>query len=192
MDTAMNLIAKGGIQECTIRNIAGAIGLSEPAIYRHFNSKQDILLGILSGFSDLIGTMISDIRSADSGALKKIETFLERVSVTFTGKPIIAAIVFSEEIFQNDGRLAEEVYTLMTKTRDGINKILSDGQRNGEIRNDISHDQLSLMLMGSLRLLVTQWRLSGYSFKLTIETRKLNKTIAIIFSSKSGSIQAHT
>jgi len=191
MDTAMNLIAKGGIQECTIRNIADAICLSEPAIYRHFNSKQDILLGILSGFSDLIRTMISDIRAADSGALNKIETFLERVSVTFTGKPIIAAIVFSEEIFQNDGRLAQEVYSLMTKTRDGINKVLSDGQRNGEIRNDITHDQLSLMLMGSLRLLVTQWRLSGYSFKLTNETRKLYKTIAIIFRSKSGSFQAH-
>ena len=36
IDTALNLTASGGIQNLTIKNLADALGITEPAIYRHF------------------------------------------------------------------------------------------------------------------------------------------------------------
>ena len=50
--TSIDLIAENGIQGLTIKNIARKVGVSEPAIYRHFDSKINILLGILSYFRD--------------------------------------------------------------------------------------------------------------------------------------------
>ena len=44
---SITLIAEKGIQGLTMKNLASAIGVSEPALYRHFKSKNDILSGII-------------------------------------------------------------------------------------------------------------------------------------------------
>ena len=44
---AIKLISEKGIQGLTIKNLSKRIGISEPAIYRHFEGKTDILLKLL-------------------------------------------------------------------------------------------------------------------------------------------------
>ena len=50
MEAATLRIDKYGIQELTIKNLAADLTLSEAALYRHFNSKNSIMLGLLSYF----------------------------------------------------------------------------------------------------------------------------------------------
>ena len=50
INVSIDIIAERGIQNLTIKNISKSIGISEPAIYRHFDTKMDILLAILSYF----------------------------------------------------------------------------------------------------------------------------------------------
>ena len=44
LDKSIEIISRKGIQGLTIKNLSKEIGISEPAIYRHFESKTDILL----------------------------------------------------------------------------------------------------------------------------------------------------
>jgi len=164
IDVSIQLIAKGGIQELTIKNISESIGFSEPAVYRHFDSKMDILLGILSYFKDNLKST-----TPERSAIKSIESIFLRHFQNFTDNPAIAAIIFSEEIFQNDKRLSDEVFSILEHSRAQILSIIEDGQESGEIRNDISKEQLSLVIQGALRLIVTRWRLSGLAFELQTE-----------------------
>ena len=50
IDAALALIAEQGIQNLTIKNIAAALKITEPAIYRHFDSKFAILDALLDSF----------------------------------------------------------------------------------------------------------------------------------------------
>jgi len=45
--TALRLISEDGIQELTMKKIATAIGITEPALYRHFTSKFQILSAVV-------------------------------------------------------------------------------------------------------------------------------------------------
>ena len=54
-----------------------------------------------------------------------------------------------------------------------ILRIVENGQINKTIRNDIPAEQLSLTVIGALRLLVAKWRLSGFAFNLETEGEKL-------------------
>src|SRR5690606_42124839 len=65
IEASTNRISRFGIQNLTIKSLAEDIGLSEPALYRHFNSKNDILLGLLSYFMDEMKVRI--------GRLSKLE-----------------------------------------------------------------------------------------------------------------------
>ncbi|HMM59897.1 MAG TPA: helix-turn-helix domain-containing protein, partial [Candidatus Rifleibacterium sp.] len=42
-----DLIFNEGFSNFTVRTVASRIGISEAAIYRHFKSKEDLLLGLL-------------------------------------------------------------------------------------------------------------------------------------------------
>jgi AcrR family transcriptional regulator len=43
LDTAITLFAERGFDACTMRDIAGAVGIKAPAIYNHYSSKDDVL-----------------------------------------------------------------------------------------------------------------------------------------------------
>ena len=47
---ALELIASGGIQNLTIKNIAAQLKITEPAIYRHFSTKAEIITAMLRRF----------------------------------------------------------------------------------------------------------------------------------------------
>ncbi|MBT3303065.1 MAG: TetR/AcrR family transcriptional regulator, partial [Bacteroidetes bacterium] len=52
VEVALELITEKGIQGLTIKNLSKKIGISEPAIYRHFDNKIQILISILEFFKD--------------------------------------------------------------------------------------------------------------------------------------------
>jgi AcrR family transcriptional regulator len=173
IDVSINIIAQKGIQQLTIKNISKKMGISEPAIYRHFDGKMDILLAILSNFKEHSHINSTRILSKSSVSIEHIEAIFISHFKQFTAKPALAAVIFSEEIFQNDERLAEQVSSIMQLNQKMIVEIIQNGQKNKEIRKDIHAEQFSIITMGALRLLVTQWQLSKYSFDLEQEGGKL-------------------
>ncbi len=171
--TSIDLIARNGIQGLTIKNIARKVGVSEPAIYRHFDSKIDILLGILSYFRDRTISALEGISSSHLSPMQQLESIFQDHFKRFTDSPALASVIFSEEIFQNDKRLSEEVLSIMKLNQGKILAIIKEGQKNSEIRADIPEEQLSLIIMGALRIIITRWRLAGFQFNLEEEGRML-------------------
>ncbi len=176
IQTSLDLIANSGIHGLTIKNISKDVGISEPAIYRHFESKTDILLGIISKIkensavnafitTDEAQTTVDIIRKAFIGRAKR-----------FTKNPSIAAVIFSESIFENDSKLAEAIGSIMEKSQIKIVNIIKKGQKLGEITDRIEAEQLALMIIGAFRLLVTKWHMSKNSFDLEVQTGTLFKS----------------
>ena len=132
--TSIDLIAENGIQGLTIKNIARKIGLSEPAIYRHFDSKIDILLGVLSYFRDRTSLVLEGINSSQLSSTQQLESIFLGHFEQFANSPALASVIFSEEIFQNDKRLSEEVLLIMKLSQGKMLAVIEEGQNNGEIR----------------------------------------------------------
>ncbi|MCK4907640.1 MAG: TetR/AcrR family transcriptional regulator [Spirochaetes bacterium] len=182
--TSIEIIASEGVQHLTIKNIAQHIGISEAAIYRHFKSKMDILLAILSNFKETSREAIKTAVSGNSSYIDQMELIFFTHLKIFSETPSLASVIFSEEIFQNDERLANEVYTLMQANYTRIVEIIKKGQQQEEIRTDISEEQIATITMGALRLQVNKWKLSGFSFNLKDEGEKLWKTIRKLITKK--------
>jgi len=166
IDVSISLIAEAGIQNLTIRNISEKMGISEPALYRHYKSKLDILLAILSYFEDSSRVMLEEIAATEASSLDKLGDIFVNKCAEFAKRPELAKVIFSEEIFQNEEVLSRKVADIMKIHGEIISKIIDDAQKNGEIKNNIPLDHLTLIIMGSLRLIVTRWRLSGFKFDI--------------------------
>jgi len=177
IDASIKLIAKGGIQKLTIKNISKSIGVTEPAIYRHFNSKIDILIGVLSFFESNAKSILEKIQSKKGSNTEKIESIFLTHCKQFAENPPLATVIFSEEMFINEKVLAEKVFAIMKLHKNAIFEFIKKGQKSGEIRRDIPTEQLAFIILGALRLTVTRWRLSKFSFDIKKEGRRMWNTI---------------
>jgi TetR/AcrR family transcriptional regulator, fatty acid metabolism regulator protein len=176
MDIAVDLISAKGIQKLTIKNLSAAVGVTEGAIYRHFTSKKQILLGLLERFQRSQIENFKAISALDLDPVERLHMIYTKRFQMFSDRPALAAVIFSEEIFQNDSELAEYVSKIMSDNQKAIKRIIKNGQKTELIRNDISDDQLAMVIMGLLRLIVTRWRVSGFKFNLIKEGEKLWET----------------
>ncbi len=177
INTAIELIAEKGIQELTIKNLSNKIGIAESAIYRHFASKMDILVSILSLFHLNSEQMNQALNDTQIAPLQKLNKLLEDRFSHFAANPTIATVIFSEELFRNDRRLSDRIYEIIKTNQELIIGILRAGQQSGDFRTDFDPEEMAFMIMGGMRLIVTQWRFSEYEFDLQQKGQRFWHTI---------------
>ena len=179
---SIEIIGEKGIQALTIKNIAQKLGVSEPAIYRHFKSKTAILLAILDTFEELFEFISDSLATQEISTLEKIEFIFSRITAIFVASPAYVSVIFSEELFKNEESLQSKINSLMETKARVINEIIADGQKTEEIRRDIEAETLALMVMGSLRLLVKQWDLKNQRDTIEQDSKKLINALALVLT----------
>ncbi len=180
LSESIKLIANKGIQGFTIKNLANAIGITEPAIYRHFKNKQEILVELLSLFKENKESFMRNVQANSITPMKDLKTMFENRFRFFANNPAIASVIFSEELFRNDPLLSKMVFEIMKENQKIILQIISAGQKSSDIKPNVAAEQLAFIITGAIRLIVTKWRLSEYSFDLEKEGKKLWKSIEIL------------
>ncbi len=182
VEAAMSLIAQKGIQGLTIKNISLMVGISEPAIYRHFKSKTDILLTILDMFIENNKRIfISDVKK-DIQVYQVIENLFNNFINTFIEYPDLISVIFSEEIFNNDPVFKKKTLTIINGNFEILKKLIKKGQINNEINPELDAESLATIILGSLRLCVKKWQLSGFNYDLKIKSNILKKNILKLIS----------
>ena len=171
------LIGEKGIQNFTIKNLASKMSFSEPAIYRHFKDKTEILTSLLKYNSEIINTQVGQILDSKENTLTKFEKILSFKLLHIERNPSLVMIVFAENSYQNCERLSKIVAKIMKRRTERIIKLLKEGKKNNEIRNDINTEQLAKIIQGGMRITILSWKLSGFKNSLSQEGKKLWITI---------------
>jgi len=176
---SIQLIAEKGIQGLTIKNISKAIGITEPAIYRHFESKNDIILGIISTMKSSTDAELSQI-DENNPTIDKIKKMIQGHTNRFIKNPSLTAIIFSEEIFNNNSILAKPIRLMMKLNQNKLISMIEKGQAAGDVRVDIKAEQISLMVIGSFRFLVSKWHIMNFDFDLKKDVDEMLNAIEMV------------
>ena len=179
-EVALELISEKGIQGLTIKNLAKKIGITEPAIYRHYDSKTDILIAVLELFKQNTEQLFEKELNTEGKAIDKIEHLFTKHFNSFSATPALVSVIFSEEIFRNEPVLIDKISEVIGKNDKILTTIIINGQKNGEIRSDIDANYLSTIIIGSLRLFVKKWQFSAFSYNLPKEGKKLIESIKLL------------
>ena len=167
INASVKIMRRKGLRALTTKNLAKALKVTEPAIYRHFESKTDILLGILTYLETNIRRNSTKAMESNDPAIEKMESLYLHFFKGLAKAPALATAIFSEEQFQDDKRLAAKILEIMHETRQAILQIIEEGVQRKEIRKDIPKEQMALIIMGSMRFLVTTWRIENLGFDLS-------------------------
>ncbi|MGX9987117.1 TetR/AcrR family transcriptional regulator [Chryseobacterium sp. POL2] len=167
MEAATARIDAYGIQNLTIKTLAADIGLSEPALYRHFKSKNDILLGLLNYFITGMKNRLNNIPvNPDATAGDELRAIFKSQLQTFTDKPAIVSVIFAESIFHYDEGLSYKVSEIMELMHQYVNANIEKGQKARQYGKLINASTLTTIILGGMRMTVLKWKLSGHKSNL--------------------------
>jgi AcrR family transcriptional regulator len=181
VEAALSLINETGIQGLTIKNLSKKIGISEPAIYRHYENKVEILVAVLDSFSNFMGNIKANVEK-QSGSLSQIEAMFSAFFKAFYENPSLVAVIFSEELFRNEPRLSDKTSEIINRNIEFLSDVIRKGAQQGDIRTDVPANHLAIMVMGTLRLYVKNWQLTGAGSNLRVEGEKLIRSVIILIS----------
>ena len=177
INAATELINQGGIQQLTTKALAEKMEFSEPALYRHFKNKTDILSSVLNYFGMGLKTKMTELIQSEVKGIEKLKQIIDFQFEHFSNHPAIVMVIFAETSFQYEEKLSKAVHNILTNKKERVEKIIEMGQLDGSIRNDLNVGQLATIFMGSMRFTILQWRLNDYKQNLRKEGEELWNTI---------------
>ena len=129
---ALRLADKLGPERLTTNAIANALGLTQPAIFRHFPTKQDLWEAVAARVGTKMETGWKKAREGGSSPIDKLCALITAQLRLIQASPAIPAILFSRELHTKNKGLRAAFFALMDRFRrliDGLLPIFHVGHR---------------------------------------------------------------
>lgn len=167
LTASRELIAGGGVGALTVRGIARKVGVTEAAIYRHVDSKEQVLIMLLEDVRQSVLGTIEQRTAPDSSALDKLEHILQhhlsfiesRKGISFV--VIAEAAQFQEPTVRNAGKRLVEDYLSV------VEGFIREGIESGELESSINPSAAATMFFGMVQASVTRWLFDSTAHPLT-------------------------
>ena len=175
----LKLAFEVGPEGITTERIARKVGISQPAVFRHFPKKEDIWTAVIGWIGERLARRWGKVLEGSADPVEQlfavVRTQLELIQRT----PAIPAILFSRELHVRNRTLRGAVKTLMERFHHLLREILDSGVRAGMIRADLDTvDAAFAVIIALIQGLAVRWSLSGRHFDLVEEGERL---LSVVF-----------
>jgi AcrR family transcriptional regulator len=168
--TAIDIINELGIHELSTREIARRQGVSDASLYRHFSSKQDILLEVLDYYSAFDTRIIKSVEENSINAKEGILQFFRSYAEYYENYPAITAIGLVHSVLLYEEATAIKFEQILKTRSDFIERLIREGQAEGSISREVDHSSVCEVLLGTFNEITLRWRIEKHSFSLKDRT----------------------
>jgi AcrR family transcriptional regulator len=147
-DAALKVIAEQGLARFTSKAIAREVGVSDAALFRHFATKEDIVLAVIDRVEEIL---FADFPPAGSDPIERLGQFFRRRIAVIRESPGVASLVGSEQLSQAappEGvvRVAE----FRQRSRLFVRSCLVEAHRDGLLAEGVGPEEAVVLVLGAL------------------------------------------
>ncbi len=147
-DAALKVIAEQGLARFTALAIAREVGVSDAALFRHFPSKEAIVLAVIDRVEEML---FEGFPPAGPDPIARLGHFFRQRVAVIRDNPGVARLVGSEQLAQaappeGVSRVAE----FRRRSTSFVRQMLSEAQAGGLLADGIQAEEASVMVLGSL------------------------------------------
>lgn len=146
-EAALQTIAEDGVSRFTTRAVAQRVGISDSTLFRHFGSKEEIVI-------EAMGLLEEEMQHGllDSGdMLADLESFFRHRAAFVGAEASVGRLIFSDEFIHLAGDPARECIAGWRKQSvEYLGSRLQGLQASGVLRLDLDLPSMSMFIQGSL------------------------------------------
>jgi len=166
IEAAGKILTSSGVSGLTIKNLAKEMKFSESAIYRHFESKEEIIIAMLDYLSETMDELLKNsIRSNDKPEVKFKSVFQNLIDF-FIKNPQFVVAVFSDGLMEESQRINQNLLKLMNVVMKYLMPVIMEGQQNGVFTNTLTTEEMMHIVMGTYKLQMFKWKTTGFQFDI--------------------------
>jgi AcrR family transcriptional regulator len=166
LSAAAAVIREEGPRAATLKNIASRAGITEPAIFRHFDGVDGLFEGLFHVF-ERIYKRFDDAYRAEGKGLPRLRFAVRSIVDCLAASHDFAYIVMhARQVFREYPELREKISELNAKDRKNAMSCIEEGVKSGEIRSDVDAATIAISLVGGIYTIASMWIESAYAFDL--------------------------
>ena len=181
IEVSGKILIEKGIKGLTTKTVASEMNFSESAIYRHFKSKEEILIALLSLLKQNMNKRLTaEIKPQNTAAENFKAVFTSRFNY-FKKNPHFVVAVLSDGLLDESEEIKTIILQLMQNKMQLLAQILEQGKQTNEFTTKISTEDLLPIILGSFRFQMLKWKLSNFQYDITTEGNKtIDNLLALI------------
>ena len=171
-EAALSLVAANGLKSLSVARVARRVGLAPSALYRHYPGKDALLDAVIDLIGERLNANVTSVLEQTPDAIERLRQLLMAHVRIIRENQGILRVIFSDE-FQN-GRPERKApaWKMVEGYLKRVADIVTQGQREGQIRSDIDPNTASMMFLGLIQPAAILWNLSGGKFDVTRHVEK--------------------
>jgi AcrR family transcriptional regulator len=145
---ALDVIAERGLGRFTTQAIAAEVGVTDGTLFRHFASKEEIVLAAL----DLVEEKVfAGFPPTDADPLARLERFFRFRAGLVRASPVVARLAFSEELPHAAGeRGAAQVRRWKERSLAFVVTCIEEAAAQGRVPAELPAREVGVIVLGTL------------------------------------------
>jgi TetR/AcrR family transcriptional regulator, fatty acid metabolism regulator protein len=183
IEAAGKILTVSGVGGLTIKNLAKEMGFAESAIYRHFDSKEEIVVAMLNFLAENMDERLGRVISSQQEPTENLEAIFLDQFAFFAKNPHFVVAVFSEGLLEASQKINTAILRIMQVKMRHLMPVVMQGQQQGFFTNSITTEELMHIIMGTFRLQMFKWRIANFQFDIERQGKNMLDALAILVKS---------
>ena len=182
----LRLASEIGPDRMSTTDVARAVGISQPAVFRHFPTKGDLWVAVAE---DVAATIREHWAAAEALAQTPVERLRGLIGAQLAAiaeRPALPSILFSRELTVDNPLLREVFDRLLASFLSRLAAAVGEMQSEDMLSPDIEARDAAVLLASIVQGVAIRWALGNRSFDLVGEGRRLVEVQLTLMSAGKG------
>lgn len=158
VEAALDLLADTPPEELSTRKIARRVGVSQPALFRHFRSRDQILIAVVEESQAAMGRVAEEVLGRESGAEARLMAMARALLLHVEHHPGLPRLLFADA-FPGNRPARAALKRLLSMQQKLFAELVRQGQTEGALDATLDASLAATALIGLLQGHVLQWQI---------------------------------
>ena len=158
------IISEKGLSEVSTTEVAKRLGVSQPAIYKYFKNKDEMIIYFISHLKEQLSKILEKA-SKGKDTFEKLYILYQNHFALIEKTKILPRVIFSDTIYIGNEEKRISLHKVIEFYKDGIRQIIREGIEKREIKKIDPHIGANLII-GLVISCTLEWMLNGMKYSL--------------------------
>jgi AcrR family transcriptional regulator len=184
----LRLASEIGPDRMSTTDVARAVGISQPAVFRHFPTKGDLWVAVAEDVSATLKELWATAEARAQTSPVRLRGLIGAQLAAISDRPALPSILFSRELTVDNPPLREVFDRLLASFQSRLAAAVGEMQSEGMLRPDIDARDAAVLLASIVQGVAIRWALGNRGFDLVGEGKRLVEVQLTLMSAGKGDV----
>ncbi|MDF1616298.1 TetR/AcrR family transcriptional regulator [Petrocella sp. FN5] len=164
--SAIDLLYSEGVNGVTTKNLAKLEKVTEPALYRQYNNKQEILNHIVEAYAQYDERIINTIKESPLSGYDVIRYYIKRFIEFYENYVELTTVMFSMDLYYYHETTKTRMEEIVKKRISFLENLIRLNKETLLKNSRFNSEEMASMIHGTLFAQIYEWRMTGMHYSL--------------------------